>query len=47
MRHLRRTALVLAHNNYTPVDYWLSLPLAELHEWIEINNRLVEEQKRK
>lgn len=47
MTHLRRTAMVLAQNNYTPVDYWLRLPLKELSEWVETNNRIIEERRQR
>lgn len=39
---LRVQCLILARNNHTPADYWLSLPLRELGLWIEANNAIVE-----
>lgn len=39
--------MVLSQNNYTPVSYWLSLPLAHLSRWIEANNELISERRRK
>ena len=31
---------MLARNCCTPVDYWLSMTLAELQVWIDANNGL-------
>lgn len=28
--------LLMARVNFTPVSYWLSMPLIELSEWIEV-----------
>ncbi|MCL2487346.1 MAG: hypothetical protein FWE80_01545 [Oscillospiraceae bacterium] len=39
---IRRNCLILARNNNTPVDFWLSLPLTELRGWIDDNDALME-----
>ena len=36
--------MVLAKNCYTPVSYWLSLPLRQLYEWVKANNQLMREE---
>lgn len=33
-------SLLLAHNTYTPVFYWLDLPLLELMEWVDSANKV-------
>ena len=43
---LRKQCLILARNNHTGVDFWLSRPLAELGRWIESNNALAEEGRK-
>ena len=30
----------MAQNNHTPVDFWLDCTLAELREWIDVNNEI-------
>jgi len=42
---LRKNALILAKNNYTPASFWLSIPLSQLHDWITTNNAIIEEAK--
>ena len=37
----------MAQNNHTPVDFWLDCTLAELREWIDVNNEIVESMTRK
>ncbi|MCD8361732.1 MAG: hypothetical protein LUC98_02015 [Lachnospiraceae bacterium] len=44
---LRRQCLVLARNNATPIEYWLSLTLSELRAWIEANNALIKDTESK
>ena len=41
---LRRTVLVLATNRNTPVNFWLSLRLFDLPQWIRANNTIEEEK---
>ena len=36
---------MLARNCCTPVDYWLSMTLAELQVWIDANNGLFDKCK--
>lgn len=36
---------MLARNCCTPVDYWLSMTLAELQVWIDANNGLFDKDK--
>ena len=38
---LRETAFVLSRNSYTPVGYWMGLPLRELAGWLATNNDVV------
>lgn len=38
--------MVLAKNTYTPVQFWLSITLRELCQWIGTNNDLVYDQKK-
>lgn len=40
---LRRQCLAMARNNYTPVQFWLSMPLVEFVEWIKESNKLAAE----
>jgi len=36
VRAVRTAALALSRSRtYTPVTYWLGMPLAELNEWLE------------
>lgn len=44
---IRRQCLVMAQNTYTPVQFWVEMPLTELAEWIESNNDLIKERERK
>jgi len=37
----------MAKNGYGEVAFWLSMPLVELVEWIEENNRLVDEERKR
>jgi hypothetical protein len=39
--------LILARNNNTGVDYWASQTLVALRPWIQANNAVVEEMKKK
>ncbi|UNY40598.1 hypothetical protein KLER11_gp19 [Pararheinheimera phage vB_PsoM_KLER1-1] len=32
---IRRITIALSVNTHTPIPYWLSLPLAELHEYMK------------
>lgn len=32
-RLIMQAALTMAAGYHTPVDFWLNLPLAELHQW--------------
>lgn len=41
---MRRQCLLMARNNRTPVDYWLSLSLRSLSEWIRDSNDLIHEE---
>jgi len=34
---------VLARNSYTPVGYWMEIPLVELAGWLETNNEVIGE----
>ena len=34
---------MLARNSYTPVGFWLGLPLRELAGWLETNNDVIGE----
>ena len=36
----------MARNNYTPISFWLSLPLIELIQWIEVNNQVISKEKK-
>lgn len=38
-----RICLLLSRNTYTSVEYWLSLPLTELAEWVNASVKLAEE----
>jgi len=35
----------MARNSYTPVNFWLKMPLTELSQWIKTNNQLVQEER--
>lgn len=41
---MRRQCLLMARNNRTPVDYWLSLSLRSLCDWIRDSNMLIQEE---
>lgn len=38
---LRKQCMVLAGNNCTGVHFWVSLPLPELSQWIDVNNDMI------
>jgi hypothetical protein len=38
---LRKLAFTLARNAYTPVGYWMGLPLRQLAAWCETNNDVI------
>ena len=42
---LRKTMLVLAQNNYTPLSFWLDETLVHLRDWIDANNELMRERE--
>lgn len=44
---LRRQCLILSEKWNTPVTVWLDMTLDELTDWIETNNALYEERRRK
>lgn len=44
---LRKQCMMLARNCCTPVDYWLSMTLAELQVWIDANNGLFDKDNAK
>lgn len=44
---LRRQCLVMAQNTYTPVQFWLKMPLIEFMGWITASNELLEEKEKK
>lgn len=37
----------MARNNHTPVSYWAALPLASLAKWVQANNELMVEGRKK
>ena len=37
----------MAQNNHTPVSYWAALPLASLAKWVQANNELMVEGRKK
>lgn len=37
----------MAQNNHTPVNFWLGCTLGELRQWIEVNNRILEEENKR
>ncbi len=37
----------MAQTNYTPVGYWLSIPLRELPDWIVSSNGIVKVRNEK
>ncbi len=39
--------MILARNNSTPIDFWLSRELRELGSWIETNNEIIRESRNK
>ena len=44
---LRRLCFVLSENTKgTPVSFWLELPLSELMDWVESNNRILKDRER-
>lgn len=44
---MRKQCMVMSRNNYTPVQFWLSMPLVEFLGWIRTNNALQAEKGRK
>lgn len=46
-RVLVKQCMMLARNCCTPVDYWLSMTLAELQVWIDANNGLFDKDNAK
>ena len=44
---LRRQCLAMARTNNTPVDFWLSLRLGELSQWVKASNALIAEEMEK
>lgn len=42
-----KQCMMLARNCCTPVDYWLSMTLAELQVWIDANNDLFDKDNAK
>ncbi len=44
---LRRQYLVMAANTYTPVQFWVSMPLVEFMDWITASNDLIAERDKK
>ena len=41
-----RQCLTMSRNWYTPVTYWLNMPLLELRRWIEVSNKVIEESRK-
>jgi hypothetical protein len=41
---LRRQCLVMARTNNTPVDFWLSLRLGDLAQWVKSSNAIIAEE---
>ena len=39
--------MILARNNYTPVDFWAGLHLVDFAGWVRANNSLQEKLERK
>lgn len=37
----------MAKNHHTPVSYWAALPLASLAKWVQANNELIVEGRKK
>ncbi len=37
----------MSMNSNTPVDYWLSIPLREFAEYIDVMNQIIEERSKK
>lgn len=38
--------MILSINCHTPVSYWLSLPIRDLHLWISTNNDINAEREK-
>lgn len=43
---MRRQAIVMAQNTYTPISFWLSMPIREFTEWIKELNELVRQREK-
>lgn len=44
---MREQILILSSSGSSPAEWWLSLPLSELREWIDAHNRICERQRKK
>ena len=42
---LRRQVYILASSGAAPIGWWLSLPLAELRDWIGTHNEVYKKEK--
>lgn len=43
---LRKNCFIMSISGAAPLDFWLSLPLRELWSWVEINNEVMQDQKK-
>lgn len=41
---LRHNAMVLSMRTYTPISYWMSLPLMEMPQWVRTYNEIAREE---
>ncbi|MDF9845568.1 MULTISPECIES: hypothetical protein [unclassified Paenibacillus] len=45
-RKLRKLAAAFSSAYFSPIPYWLGMPIKELYEWVDTANELTEERNR-